>query len=739
LTKEHVSAIWFHRWEKTPMTEWIKVAERFEIQPGKSKVVDLLGESIAIFNVDGKFCATDNSCPHQGGPLGEGRLEEDVVTCPWHAWRYNVRTGCAVLTPNVRTLEVRTDGEAVEIGVSSEELERFGQATESNAEVGVQADPIYEVLEQIQSGKTLDEVLEKIYVGLQRVVPHNRLGIALIDESSGKLVQVKTKSDRKILLDDGFSAHISGSSLERILKLGEARIIDDLEEHFVKRPAQWTKLIVEEGMRSSLTLPLKVEGRPIGVVFFTSISRHAFSEAHVGFLKKIAGQLSVLIEKGRWVSELARSNERYRIFFEMSNEGIFLCPSPDQPFVTVNENLCSWLGYTYEEMSNSSLRDLLSPEEFQRARRLLEKLPDPGNPAVFETEFLRKDGGRLPVEIRAVGIDHGGQRFLQGFARDLSELKVLNEELRRRYSFESLVGKNQRMQEVYDLILQVAPLSTTVLIQGESGTGKELIAQAIHQRSTRKNKSFVPVNCGALVENLLESELFGHVRGAFTGATTTRAGRFEAADGGTIFLDEIGDLSPATQVKLLRVLQEGEFEKVGSTTTQKVDVRVIAATNRDLKTAIRAGQFREDLYYRLNVVPIMIPPLRERRDDVPLLIRHFIEKFNTLMKKSIRDVSPDAMELLMEYSYPGNVRQLENIIEHAFVKCQRNKIEKGHLPSDLTGAKDDLVALALLSGSPLATLEKELIKKMLEQCQGNPQIAANRLGISRTTLWRKLR
>jgi transcriptional regulator with PAS, ATPase and Fis domain len=295
------------------------------------------------------------------------------------------------------------------------------------------------------------------------------------------------------------------------------------------------------------------------------------------------------------------------------------------------------------------------------------------------------------------------------------------------------------MQEVYDLILQVAPLSTTVLIQGESGTGKELIAQAIHQRSTRKNKSFVPVNCGALVENLLESELFGHVRGAFTGATTTRAGRFEAADGGTIFLDEIGDLTPATQVKLLRVLQEGEFEKVGSTTTQKVDVRVIAATNRDLKTAIRAGQFREDLYYRLNVVPIMIPPLRERRDDVPLLIRHFIEKFNTLMKKSIRDVSPDAMELLMEYSYPGNVRQLENVIEHAFVKCQGNKIEKGHLPSDLAGAKDDLVALALLSGSPLATLEKELIKKVLEQCQGNPQIAANRLGISRTTLWRKLR
>ena len=195
LTKQSLSAIRFHRWEKTPMTEWIKVAERFEIQPGKSKVVDLLGESIAIFNVEGKFCATDNSCPHQGGPLGEGRLEEDVVTCPWHAWRYNVRTGRAVLTPNVRTFEVRTNGDALEIRVSSEEFGRYGQATESNTEVGVQADPIYEVLEQIQSGKTLDEVLEKIYVGLQRAVPHNRLGIALIDESSGKLVQVSDKLD----------------------------------------------------------------------------------------------------------------------------------------------------------------------------------------------------------------------------------------------------------------------------------------------------------------------------------------------------------------------------------------------------------------------------------------------------------------------------------------------------------------------------------------------------------------
>ncbi|MCZ6676407.1 MAG: sigma 54-interacting transcriptional regulator [Candidatus Poribacteria bacterium] len=720
------------------MAEWIQVAQTSEIEPGKSKVIKLGGESVAVFNAGGKFYATANTCPHQGGPLGEGDLDGEVVTCPWHGWKYDLKTGCPLVTPAVKTYALRTDGEMIQIAVEPDVRAR-GQQDDITFEVKGETDPVYEILEQINLGKTLDEVFENIYAGLQEVVPHNRLGIALIDELSGKLVQVKTKSDRKIVLDNGFSARIAGSSLERILELGEARIIDDLQEHLAKTPSNWTRLIVEEGMRSSLTLPLKVGGRPIGVVFFTSVSPGAFSEAHVGFLKQIAGQLSILIEKGRWVSELAQSNERYRTLFEMSNDAIFICPSPSQTFLTVNENMCTWLGYTHQELSNLSLRDLMHPDEFQRVSQFLDKLSDQTDPVTFETELPKRDGELLPLGMRVVRIEHGGQQFIQGFARDLSEVKALSEQLKLRHSFEKLIGKNREMQEVYELIQQVALMSTTVLIQGESGTGKELVAQAIHHRSPRKDRAFVTVNCGALVENLLESELFGHVRGAFTGATATRPGRFEMADSGTIFLDEVADLSPATQVKLLRVLQEGEFEKVGSATTQKVDVRVIAATNRDLKAAIEAGSFREDLYYRLNVVPIVLPPLRERRDDIPLLIQHFIRKFNRQNRKSIGDVLPEVLELLMEYSYPGNVRQLENIIEHAFVKCSGDTIETKHLPAELTAAKDDILTLAFMAEKPLATLERELIKKVLAQCDGKPKLAAKRLGISRTTLWRRLR
>jgi PAS domain S-box-containing protein len=719
------------------MAEWIKVADVADLSPAGGAVVDVGGQSVAVFSVGGELCAIDNTCPHQGGPLGEGTLEGDVVTCPWHGWSYSVRTGCPVLTPPVKTFDVRRNGSSIELGVSGEERERYERWLAETDISGRTA--VSQILSQIQQGRTLDEVIEKVYVRLQEVLPHNRIGIALIDNSSNRLVQVKTRSDRRILLDDGFSAAVSGSSLERILALGEARIIDDLQEHYVRRPSEWTKLILAEGMRSSLTLPLKVEGKPIGVVFFTSVTPRAFTESHVAWLKQVAGQLSVLIEKGRWVSDLAQSNERYRTLFEMSNEGIFLCASTSDRFLTLNENLCRWLGYLYEDLRVLSLADLLSPQRLAEANALLAEHPDGSTPVTLDAELFKKDLGTLPAEIRLAWTTRGGQRFLQGFVRDLSEVQELNAQLRRQYSFEGLIGKSRNIQEVYELIREVAPLTTTVLIQGESGTGKELVARAIHQNSVRRKRPFVAVNCGALVETLLESELFGHVRGAFSGATNTRQGRFEIANGGTIFLDEVAELSPATQVKLLRVLQEGEFEKVGSSATQNVDVRVIAATNRDLKAAMRSGRVREDLYYRLNVVPIVIPPLRERREDIPLLIEHFIGKFNRQLGRTTRDVSREVMAILIDHQFAGNVRELENIIEFAFVKCQGRRIERRHLPPDLRGSTRDVVSLALTAKQPLKALERELIRRILQDCNADPQVAAERLGVSRTTLWRKLR
>ena len=519
------------------MVKWINVVKTSAVEPGQNIVIKFDNEDIAIFNTGTEFYAINNTCPHQGGPLNEGTLAGEVITCPWHGWQYDLKSGCPITTPNLRIYPLRVHGDTLQIAIPPE-APANNQFEDTVFNQTVETDQVYGILEQIQLGKTLDEVFENIYAGFQNIVPHNRLGIALIDESSGDLVQCKTKSNRKILLDNEFSAKIKGSSLEPILNSGEARIIDDFREILAKRPTNWTRLMVQEGMRSNLTLPLKVQGKPIGVVFFTSERPRAFSEVHIGRLKPIAGQLSILIEKGDWADKLAENNKRYRTLFEMSNDAIFICPSLTETFVTVNENFCAWLGYTHQELVNLSLCDLMPPDEFQSTRETLKGL-DQQNPITFQTELSRKNKHRLPLEIRAIRIAHDEKEFIQGFARDLSEIKALNAQLKERHSFGNLIGKNRKMQEIFELIRLVAPMKTTVLIQGESGTGKEPIAHAIHDNSERAKKPFIRVNCAGLIDNLLESELFGHVKGAFTDAIAMREGRFAVADGGTLFLDEI--------------------------------------------------------------------------------------------------------------------------------------------------------------------------------------------------------
>jgi len=314
--------------------------------------------------------------------------------------------------------------------------------------------------------------------------------------------------------------------------------------------------------------------------------------------------------------------------------------------------------------------------------------------------------------------------------RDETRLDFLERDLSERQRFDRLIGTSAKMQEVYRLIEALADVDTTVLITGESGTGKELVAESLHLRSARHNRPLVRVNCAALPETLLESELFGHVKGSFTGATQDKIGRFQRADGGTILLDEIADISPALQVRLLRVLQQREIEKVGGSEPVPVDIRVVAATHRNLLERVNRGEFREDLYYRLKVFEIRLPPLRERFEDIPLLVEHFVEKFNKRFKRQVAGVSASVLKVLHRYDWPGNVRELEHVIEHAFVLCRDGRIDLSHLPVEL-GAD----AEASAEGKDIN--HKELIDA-IAAAGGNKSKAAIALGISRRTIYRKI-
>ncbi len=359
----------------------------------------------------------------------------------------------------------------------------------------------------------------------------------------------------------------------------------------------------------------------------------------------------------------------------------------------------------------------------------------------YESYIENKEGRRVPVNINTdLLFDETGSMIgIVEVFRDISQIKELKERLADVYHFDNIVTKDRRMKEIMAILPSVAQTKSTVLIEGESGTGKELIAKAIHNNSPRKDKPFIAVNCAAIPDTLIESELFGHVKGSFTGAHQDRIGRFELANHGTIFLDEIADMSFATQAKLLRVIQEEKFERVGGTRTISVDVHIIAATNKGLLKEVKEGRFREDLFYRVSVFPISLPPLRNRREDIPLLITHFVERFNKSMGKAIDNIAPQAMNVLLNYFYPGNIRELKNIIEHAFICSKDNTILPEHLPGELIREGEMLNFSTSQQVSSLDNVEKEWIHRMLEETGWKYSEAARRLGISRTTLWRKVK
>jgi PAS domain S-box-containing protein len=354
--------------------------------------------------------------------------------------------------------------------------------------------------------------------------------------------------------------------------------------------------------------------------------------------------------------------------------------------------------------------------------------------------ILDSKGHKVPVRIStAVLRDQNGQIVggVETF-RDLSQVEELQKELEGRFSLGDIIGRSRTMRDLFGLLPAVAASDSTVVIHGASGTGKELFARAIHDLSPRQGGPFVAINCGALPDTLLESELFGHKAGAFTDAKSDKPGRFAVAEGGTVFLDEIGDISPAMQVRLLRVLQERVYEPLGGVKPVTADVRIVVATHRDLTKLVDEGSFREDLYYRINVIRLDLPSLRERREDIPLLVDHFIGRFNRLQGKDVVGVSDAVLAVLMKHDYPGNARELENIIERAFVLCRGGMIELAHLPPEL-GREAMTSAPSTATGMTLRELESLHITDALRRNQGNRKAAAKELGIHPSTLFRKIR
>ncbi|MBN1946908.1 MAG: sigma 54-interacting transcriptional regulator [Bradymonadales bacterium] len=364
-----------------------------------------------------------------------------------------------------------------------------------------------------------------------------------------------------------------------------------------------------------------------------------------------------------------------------------------------------------------------------------------GAALVNRTTFIvNAEGKRIPISVSTAllrdehGVVVGGAETF----RDLSLIEELRSQIRGRYQVGDIVSHSASMRRVIEVIPRIAESESTILISGETGTGKELVARAIHGLSQRRDGPFVAVNCGALPDTLLESELFGYKAGAFTGATRDKPGRFALARNGTLFLDEIGEVSPALQVRLLRVLQDKRFEPLGATRTEKTNARVIVATNRDLDDLVERGAFRQDLYYRIKIMKLDLPPLRQRREDIPLLVQHFIAAFNALQNKQVTGVSPDVLGVLTAHDYPGNVRELQNIIEHAFVLLHKGQIELEHLPAELVPIWQHPPVGPSMSDT-IQAVEAQAIREALERNQGNRLAAAQELGMHKSTFFRKVR
>ena len=534
----------------------------------------------------------------------------------------------------------------------------------------------------------------------------------------------------------------SGHIVETAESYGEA-LVRINETNF---DVVFADIILEDGTGIDILREIKARGLICPVIMITgdpgvdtatdSIRLGAFD-----YIPKPINQESLLhaTRTALQYKAVTEEKERYRTNIEAifrSVRDAIITVDKESVVLEFNEAAMAMCGYSRDDIGKHfySLHQMCNG----RCGEVLDEAIKSGKPLEIDHIECRPDDcARRVISIRTYpllslqGVHSGVVMVL----RDDTHMANLEKELEEHWRFHRIVGQSEPMQKVYSLIKALALVQTTVLITGESGTGKELVAEALHFAGERSHKPLVKVNCSALPESLLESELFGHVKGAFTGAIRDNVGRFHRADGGTIFFDEIGDISPKLQLKLLRVLEEREFERVGSSAPTKVDVRMIAATNRNLMEKVSIGELREDFYYRLKVVEIRLPPLRDRREDIPLLVEHFHNKFNAKFKKNIEAISTDVLKAFLKYSWPGNVRELEHTMEHAFVLCNQNIITFDHLPSDFMSTQK----IRRRSPDEIRNTDSRAIIDALDKTAWNKAKAARLLGINRVTLYRKIK
>jgi len=611
------------------------------------------------------------------------------------------------------------------------------------------------LLEMLATGCTLSEFLDALCRLIENIASGSLCGIVLVDSLGNRLQHGAAPS-----LPLSYNESIHGRPVN--LFSGPCAMAASLKEQVIAADVasdtrwdtyEWRALAMAHGLRACWSTPiLSSDDRVLGAFAIYSREPGSPSAYHQHLIGQITHLATVAIEHKHREEKLRQDERELRRITDAIDQRIAV-HEPDGKILYANRFMLEYSGLSLEDVMADDFRArLIHPDDLDRSRDERQHALERGTPFELELRARHKDGQYRWFLIRYNPLRDEEGRIIRWYSTgtDIDDRKraeermqkenlALREEIDQSSMFEEIVGSSDVIRKILTQVTKVAPSDSTVLVLGETGTGKELIARAIHKRSKRSSRAFITVNCAAIPASLIASELFGHEKGAFTGAIQRRLGRFELADGGTIFLDEIGDLPAETQIALLRVLQEGEIERVGGSQSISVDVRVLAATNLDLKAAMAAGTFRQDLFYRLNVFPIQVPPLRERMDDIPLLITYLVERYAKKAGKKIRNIQEKTLELFQAYDWPGNIRELQNVIQRAIVLCESEtfSVDETWLKREKHRLSGSVVPL----GATLAEHEKDIIEAALADCGGQvagPTGAAAKLGLPRQTLESKI-